>query len=202
MRSGIIFVATTVLLATATVAAGEGRVVVTREANTPATIEVAVGEEVVWMKASGGVAHIAFAGNDAVQFYVGGKDSRVKFTQPGTCDYFVHLSGGIKMQAHRGKVIVKAAQVNGRTSRAVTVQELFALNHRLAVPAGTRVAWADPHFERVWFPTSGPAVVRQDGVLTTLFETPGEYHGRFTVTAGHATTDVYTITVVVGALQQ
>jgi hypothetical protein len=113
-----------------------------------------------------------------------------------------HRSGGIKAHAHRGKVIVKAAHVNEHASRAVTVQELFALNHRLDVPAGTRVAWADPHFERVWFPTSGPAVVRQDGVLTTLFETPGEYHGRFIVTAGHATTDVYTITVVVGAPRQ
>jgi hypothetical protein len=30
----------------------------------------------------------------------------------------------------------------------VTVRQLFDQDHRLEVPAGTEVVWADPHFER------------------------------------------------------
>jgi hypothetical protein len=92
-----------------------------------------------------------------------------------------------------------AAQTPARPHREVTVQELFGLNHRLEVDAGTVVAWKDPHFERVWFPTDGPTVTRTPTGLVTPFDAPGEYRGRFTVMgAGHgATGEVFPITVVV-----
>jgi plastocyanin len=90
------------------VAAAGARVIVTREENKPATVEIRAGEEVSWVNATGGgIAHIAFADNDAVQFYLGGKDGgRVKFDGPGTYVYFVHVSG-VKGHAHRGTVVVK-----------------------------------------------------------------------------------------------
>lgn len=88
-------------------AAADGKVVVTREENKPATVEVKAGETVDWTNATGGTAHIAFAGSDAVQFYVGGKEGgRVRFEKPGTYEYFVHVSG-VKSHAHRGTVVVK-----------------------------------------------------------------------------------------------
>jgi hypothetical protein len=72
--------------------------------------------------------------------------------------------------------------------RVVTMRELFDLNHRLTVEAGTEVVWADPHFERVWFPSNtGPAVKRTTDGFATVFATPGTYRGRFTVVAGHGT---------------
>jgi hypothetical protein len=81
--------------------------------------------------------------------------------------------------------------------RAVTVRELFASNHRLEVEAGTEVLWADPHFDRVWFPRGGPQVKPTDAGLATRFDTPGTYKGTFTVSGGHSATDVYSLTVVV-----
>jgi hypothetical protein len=92
-----------------------------------------------------------------------------------------------------------AAQTHGYSHRDVTVQELFALNHRLEVEAGTVVAWKDPHFERVWFPSGGPAVRRTPAGAVTVFDAPGEYRGRFTVAGGgHGVTgEVYPITVIV-----
>lgn len=92
-----------------------------------------------------------------------------------------------------------AAQTRAQPHRDITVQELFTLNHRLDVEAGTLVLWKDPHFERVWFPTSGPAVTRTPAGLTSLFDTPGEYRGRFTVVGGiHGTSEIFPLTVVVG----
>jgi hypothetical protein len=92
-----------------------------------------------------------------------------------------------------------AAQTSGPPHRDVIVQEVFALNHRLEIAVGTVVAWKDPHFERVWFPSSGPAVTRTPTGPVTLFEAPGEYRGRFTVAGGGhgATGDVFPITVIV-----
>jgi hypothetical protein len=82
--------------------------------------------------------------------------------------------------------------------RVVTVEELFELNHQLTIEAGTEVVWGDPHFERVWFPSNvGPKVKRTKDGFVTVFQTPGTYRGRFTVVAGHGTTDVYSITVIV-----
>ena len=60
-----------------------------------------------WANATGGTAHIAFIGNEAVQFYVGGKGGgRVRFEKPGTYEYVVHISG-VKAHGHRGTVVVK-----------------------------------------------------------------------------------------------
>ena len=94
-----------------------------------------------------------------------------------------------------------AAQTHANVQREVTVQELFALNHRLELEAGTVVVWKDPHFERIWFPTSGPAVTRTPAGLTTAFDAPGEYRGRFTVVGGiHGTSEIFPITIVVRRL--
>lgn len=92
-----------------------------------------------------------------------------------------------------------AAQTSAHPHRDVTVQELFTLNHRLDVEAGTVVAWKDPHFERVWFPSGEPATTRTPAGPVTLFDAPGEYRGRFTVAGGGhgATGEVFPITVVV-----
>jgi plastocyanin len=88
-------------------AAADAKVVVTREDNKPATVEIKAGEAVTWTSSTGGTAHITFVGNDAVQFYVGGKEGgRVRFEKPGTYEYFVHISG-VKSHVHKGTVVVK-----------------------------------------------------------------------------------------------
>ena len=84
----------------------QAKVTVTREENKPQTLEVKAGEEVRFINASGGMAHVWFAGNDAVQFYVGRADSKVKFERPGSYDYTVHVSG-VKAHAHTGTIVVK-----------------------------------------------------------------------------------------------
>ena len=82
--------------------------------------------------------------------------------------------------------------------RAITVQELFRTNHRIEVDRGTRVIFADPHFDRVWFARArGPAVQRTDAGLSVTFDATGEYRGNFTVVGGHATTDVYPLIIIV-----
>jgi plastocyanin len=74
---------------------------VTREENKPDLAQVKVGEEVVFINATGGGhAHVSFEGNDAVQFNVGHGSSQVKFERPGTSLYAVHLSGGKGPQPH------------------------------------------------------------------------------------------------------
>jgi plastocyanin len=84
----------------------QAKVNVTREENKPKNVEVKVGEEVQFINQSGGTAHVWFAGNDAVKFYVGTSASRIKFDKPGTYEYTVHVSGG-KAHAHTGSVVVK-----------------------------------------------------------------------------------------------
>jgi plastocyanin len=80
---------------------------VTREENKPVLAQVKVGEEVVFINATGGGhAHVSFEGNDAVQFNVGHGSSQVKFERPGTSLYAVHLSGA-KAHSHTGTVVVK-----------------------------------------------------------------------------------------------
>ena len=80
---------------------------VTREDNKPDPVEVKVGEEVVFINATGGGhAHVSFEGNDAVQFNVGHGRSQVKFDKPGTYRYTVHISG-VKAHGHTGTVVVK-----------------------------------------------------------------------------------------------
>jgi hypothetical protein len=81
----------------------------------------------------------------------------------------------------------------------MTVQQLFRSNHQIEVVAGTEVVWADPHFERVWFPagSGAPRVDRGSEGLHAVFTRPGTYRGSFTVVAGHGTNDVYRLTVTV-----
>lgn len=81
----------------------------------------------------------------------------------------------------------------------VTVRHLFEQGHRLEVSAGTEIVWADPHFERVWFPAAAgnPRVERVAGEFRAMFAKPGTYRGAFTVVAGHATNDVYNMIIVV-----
>jgi plastocyanin len=80
-------------------------VTVTREASKPQEVEVKVGEEVRWVNATGGTAHVQFAGTPGVSFYIG-REGRVRFEEPGTYRYTVHVSG-VKAHAHTGIVIVK-----------------------------------------------------------------------------------------------
>ena len=63
----------------------------------------------------------------------------------------------------------------------VTVRQLFDLGHRLEVTAGSEVVWADPHFDRVWFPTGAesPKVERVSGGFRAMFTKPGTYRGAF-----------------------
>ena len=81
----------------------------------------------------------------------------------------------------------------------VTVQDLFKSNHQIVVSPGTEVVWADPHFERVWFPSgSGAPRLRRDpdGYRAT-FTAPGTYRGTFSVVMGHGSNDIYQMTVTV-----
>jgi plastocyanin len=84
----------------------EGKVTITREESKPQTVTVKAGEAVWFVNASGGTAHVSFAGNDAIQFLVGRGDSKVKFDRPGTYGYTVHISG-TKAHAHTGTVVVQ-----------------------------------------------------------------------------------------------
>ena len=92
-----------------------------------------------------------------------------------------------------------AAAVVAFERMTVTVRQLFDEKHRLEVPAGTEVAWVDPHFERVWLKPGRdtPKVDRMTGGFRATFPKPGTYHGAFTVTGGHATADVYDMTILV-----
>jgi hypothetical protein len=74
----------------------------------------------------------------------------------------------------------------------MSVQQLFRSNHQIEVAAGTEVIWADPHFDRVWFPagSGAPRVDRGPEGFHAVFTSPGSYRGTFTVVAGHGTNDV------------
>ncbi|MBI4638898.1 MAG: hypothetical protein HY727_21385 [Candidatus Rokubacteria bacterium] len=108
MKRAIASMAGTVVVCLA-LAAGtawaEAKVTITREESKPKAVEVKAGEEVRWVNASGGTAHVSFGGSDAVRFYLG-KEGRVKFDKPGTYDYTVHISG-TKTHSHTGTVVVK-----------------------------------------------------------------------------------------------
>ncbi len=81
------------------------KVTVRREENKPAKVSIKAGEEVYWVNGTGGTAHITF-GRNAPQFYLGKGDNRIKFTEPGTYEYTVHVSG-VKGHGHTGTVEVK-----------------------------------------------------------------------------------------------
>ena len=89
--------------------------------------------------------------------------------------------------------------VEGQARTSITVRQMFDAGHRLEVSSGQEVVWADPHFERVWFPAGAddPKVQRVPGGFRAVFTKPGTYRGAFTVAGGHGTTDVYDMTVVV-----
>ena len=82
------------------------KVAITREESKPAKVEIKAGEEVRFVNGSGGSAHVWFAGNEGIKFYVGKGESKVKFDVPGTYEYTVHITG-TKVHSHRGTVIVK-----------------------------------------------------------------------------------------------
>lgn len=87
----------------------------------------------------------------------------------------------------------------GQSRVVVTVNELTAANHRLVVTMGSEVVWADPHFGRVWFPSTAGVVVRRTAEgWSAVFERPGRYDGRFTLVSTHGGVgDVYPLIVVV-----
>ena len=83
----------------------QAKITVSREQSTPEKVEVKVGQEVRWVNATGGTAHVMFGGADGIKFYIG-KEGRVTFDKPGTYEYTVHVSG-VKAHAHTGTVVVK-----------------------------------------------------------------------------------------------
>jgi plastocyanin len=104
-RWPLIIIAIGFILAATSSAWAEAKVTVTREENKPSTVEVKTGESVWFVNASGGVAHVSFS-DSPIQFMVGSANSKLKFTEPGTYKYFVHISG-VKSHAHSGSVVVK-----------------------------------------------------------------------------------------------
>jgi plastocyanin len=109
MRRGLL--GTTVVLAmTLMVGLGaawaEATVTVTREENKPSVVEIKAGESVWFVNGSGGIAHISFGEKLAIQFMVGSGNGSVRFTEPGTYRYYVHISG-VKAHAHTGTIVVK-----------------------------------------------------------------------------------------------
>jgi plastocyanin len=101
--TGMVGVALTVAVVSSARAAETVRV--TREENKPAKVTIKAGEEVHWVNGTGGTAHITF-GKNAPQFYLGKGDNRIKFTEPGTYEYTVHVTG-VKGHGHTGIVEVK-----------------------------------------------------------------------------------------------
>ena len=107
--AGVFGAVAVVLALSASTVWAEAKITVTREQSKPQKVEVKAGEEVRWVKASGGTAHVWFGGNDAIRFYVGGRGkegSRVKFDKPGTYEYTVHVTG-VKAHQHTGTIVVK-----------------------------------------------------------------------------------------------
>jgi plastocyanin len=82
------------------------KVRITREESQPKAVEIKAGQEVQFINNTGGSAHVMFSGQDAMMFYVGKGESRIKFEKPGTYEYTVHVSG-VKGHAHTGSVVVK-----------------------------------------------------------------------------------------------
>jgi plastocyanin len=96
-----------VLLGHAVALAHGVTIVVTREENKPRDVEITEGDQVHWTNNTGGVAHIAFRDDDAIQFQVGSRAAaHVKFDKAGTYRYTVHVSG-VKPHAHTGTITVK-----------------------------------------------------------------------------------------------
>src|SRR5262245_14161064 len=88
------------------VSAQVAKVSITREESKPNAVEIKTGQEAQFINNTGGQAHVMFAGQDAVMFYVGKSDGRIKFQKPGIYEYSVHVTG-VKAHAHTGNIIVK-----------------------------------------------------------------------------------------------
>lgn len=76
-------------------------------ASTPESVEIKAGEEVEWINAAGGTAHVWFGPIKVLGFYVGRSGVRVQFDRPGTYDYLLHLTIGTSAHSHPGTVVVK-----------------------------------------------------------------------------------------------
>lgn len=50
-----------------------------------------------------------------------------------------------------------ASHAGAQQQVRMSVQQLFKSNHQIEVVAGAEVVWADPHFDRVWFPAGSGA---------------------------------------------
>jgi hypothetical protein len=72
------------------IAVAEKTVTVIDEINQPAKVEVVTGEYLTFLNAAGGTAHVVIGGNDAVEFYVADRGSRMRF-KPRTYTYTVHV---------------------------------------------------------------------------------------------------------------
>ena len=94
-------------------------------------------------------------------------------------------------------LVVGSAVAQGRVT--VTANDLIQRNHVLEVSVGTEVVWADPHFERVWFPSGAgnPRLERTPAGFRAVFERAGEYRGTFTLVSAHRSADVYPMRVLV-----
>jgi plastocyanin len=88
------------------VASAETTITVIDDVNLPSKVEVMVGEYITFLNAAGGTAHVAIGDNDAVEFYVGDRGSRMRFTKPGTYTYTVHVIGR-RPHSHSGTVVVR-----------------------------------------------------------------------------------------------
>jgi plastocyanin len=83
----------------------EAKITVSREESKPQRVEIKAGEAIRWVNATGGTAHVVFAGADGMKFYIG-KEGRIAFDKPETYDYTVHITG-VKPHAHTGTIVVK-----------------------------------------------------------------------------------------------
>src|SRR5947207_274185 len=108
-------------------------------------------------------------------------------------------AGAIQILIAVAALTMWASHAGAQQQVRLTVQQLFKSNHQIEVVAGTELFWADPHFDRVWFPagSGAPRIERGPEGLRAVFTRPGTYRGSFTVVAGHGTNDVYTLTITV-----
>ena len=84
----------------------EKTITVVDDVNLPMMIELAVDEYVTFLNGTGGTAHIVVGDDDAVEFYVAERGSRMRFTKPGTYRYTVHVIGR-RPHTHTGTVVVR-----------------------------------------------------------------------------------------------
>ena len=101
-----LFMVTAIVAVFLSVAGAETTVTVIDDVNLPTKVEVRVGEYVTFLNAAGGTAHVVIGGNDAVEFSIGDRGSRMRFTTPGTYAYTVHVIGR-RPHTHTGTVVVR-----------------------------------------------------------------------------------------------